>query len=99
MVEVRWSPIELDLDSPEKENTKVQALRILQDANERYDAIEADEWSTKEWRQETFQIEIKELLPYIEKTCSKYVLNEDRTTAYAFGRYLKGTFIIPYSVQ
>ena len=22
MVEVRWSPIELDLDSPEKENTK-----------------------------------------------------------------------------
>jgi hypothetical protein len=99
-MKIEWSPIAIDPDSRVKIRTQI--VEILKDVK-RLDDVEHEIANGDEFFYE-FNINFEQtrrelLLPYIHRYSSKYRMNEAPNTAYCFGRYLQGTFIVTEEEQ
>ena len=93
-MQIKWSPIEIDVETEARADPREQCERIFQDAEEREKPENRDK--SQEWWRQSIQVEFTTLLPFFKKYCGKYILKGQEDIAFVFfPKYLKGTFIVP----
>ena len=86
---INWSPIEFELDEDlnNKANIKEACLAILKDIESRKEDNDS--------YQKSLQKEYNVLLPFLDRYCHKYILNDRKDIGFVFEpRLLKGTFVV-----